>query len=147
MAELTIEEVADGAVLPEAFAIRRAVFCREQGVPEAEEMDGRDAACRHYLVRALGQPIATARIMQAGPGCEKVQRVAVMARHRRGGIGTALMRRIIEDAQARGVRRLELDAQCYVEAFYRALGFVTESDVFLEAGIPHVRMARALSPS
>jgi predicted GNAT family N-acyltransferase len=147
MAELLIEEVADAHEMLEAFAIRREVFCIEQGVSEAEEMDGRDADCRHYLVRALGVAIATARVMPGSPGMEKVQRVAVKAAHRRHGVGGALMQRIMEDARGRGVRRLELDAQCYVEAFYRALGFVTESDVFMEAGIPHVRMARTFSAS
>ena len=147
MPELTIEDVADGHVLPEAFAIRREVFCIEQGVPEAEEMDGHDADCRHYLVRTLGIAIATARLMPGPPGVEKVQRVAVKAAHRRRGVGRALMQRIVEDARGRGVRRLELDAQCYVEKFYRGLGFVTESEAFMEAGIPHVRMARTLSAS
>jgi ElaA protein len=145
MAEFTIEELTDGRGLADALAIRREVFCGEQGVPEAEELDGRDAECRHYLVRGLDAPIATARVMPAGPGAEKVQRVAVRRSHRRRGIGTMLMRHIIDDARTRGVRRLELDAQCYVEAFYRDLGFETESGVFMEAGIPHVRMARALS--
>jgi predicted GNAT family N-acyltransferase len=85
--------------------------------------------------------------MPGSQGEEKVQRVAVKAAHRRQGIGRALMQRIVEDARGRGVRRLELDAQCQVEAFYRALGFVTESAVFMEAGIPHVRMARTFSAS
>ena len=147
MAELTIEEVADDEALQEALAIRRAVFCVEQGVSEAEEMDGRDGECRHYVVRHRGIAIATARVMPAEAGVAKIQRVAVEARHRRRGIGNRLMQRIIADARQRGIRRLELDAQCYVEAFYRALGFTTESGVFMEAGIPHVRMARTLNAS
>jgi len=147
MAELTIEEVADGAALLEALAIRREVFCVEQGVSEAEEMDGRDGECRHYIVRRRGIAIATARVMPGRAGVAKIQRVAVKARHRRRGIGNRLMQRIIDDAGKRGIRRLELDAQCYVEAFYRALGFAAESEVFIEAGIPHVRMARTLSAS
>ena len=147
MAELLIEEVADAHEMLDAFAIRREVFCIEQGVSEAEEMDGRDGECRHYLARVLGVAIATARVMPGSRGVEKVQRVAVKAAHRGQGIGRALMQRIVEDARGHGVRRLELDAQCQVEAFYRALGFVTESAVFMEAGIPHVRMARTFSAS
>src|SRR4029079_16359373 len=147
MGELLIEEVADAHEMLEAFAIRRAVFCIEQGVAEAEEMDGRDADCRHYLVRALGVAIATARVMPGPSGIEKVQRVAVNADHRRRGVGRALMQRIVADARSRGVRRLGLDSRCYVATFCRALGFVTESAVFMEAGIPHVRMARTFSAS
>jgi predicted GNAT family N-acyltransferase len=147
MAELLIEKVADAHEMLEAFAIRREVFCIEQGVSEADEMDGRDGDCRHYLVRTLGVAIATARVMPGPPGVEKVQRVAVKAAHRRRGVGRALMQRIVDDARGRGVRRLELDAQCYVETFYRDLGFVTEGEAFMEAGIPHVRMACTLSAS
>ncbi len=31
------------------FAVRRAVFIEEQGIPEAEEWDALDATCTHYL--------------------------------------------------------------------------------------------------
>ncbi len=37
-----------------------------------------------------------------------------------------------------------LNAQTHARGFYEAQGFVVEGDEFIEAGIAHVAMARAL---
>ena len=39
----------------EALALRHEVFCREQGVPEFEELDGRDAEGIHLVAIADGE--------------------------------------------------------------------------------------------
>jgi len=44
---MRVEETHDIAACQ---AIRRAVFIEEQGVSEAEEMDGLDDDCHHYLL-------------------------------------------------------------------------------------------------
>ena len=143
----TINEI-DGAspVLDEAFDIRRTVFCREQGIAEALEIDGEDRNCRHYLVREGlgGSAIATTRVMTLGESAAKIQRVAVLKPYRGQGVGEALMRRTIDDLRARGFREAVVHAQTYVEAFYRRLGFLTQGDGFEEAGIPHVHMTLEL---
>ena len=135
-----IEAVATPRDMEAAFAIRREVFCGEQGVAEEAEIDGLDDACRHYLVRLDGHAIGTARVRGIDGGDEKIERVAILAARRGAGYGVALMVRIMDDLQAAGARRIVLNAQCRVEAFYARLGFVAEGAVFEEAGIPHVRM-------
>lgn len=132
--------VETGDDMDSAFAIRRAVFCGEQGVSEEEEIDGLDAGCRHYLLRLDGTVIGTARVRPLAGGERKIERVAVLKPHRDAGYGRALMRRIMADIAASGARRMVLNAQCPVEGFYARLGFVAEGDVFDEAGIPHIRM-------
>jgi len=142
MTEVEIVEIADVADREAAFAIRREVFCIEQGVDAAEEFDGRDAACRLYLARRDGRPVGTARLRDTGPAEAKIERVAVLASERGRHIGQALMRRTMADARDAGVRRIVIHAQCHAEAFYAALGFKRVGGVFEEAGIAHVRMER-----
>ena len=140
MSAVDIVEIADAEDMERAFAIRRTVFCAEQGVSREEEFDGRDGACRHYLAFAGGDTVGTARLRDAGSGEVKIERVAVLEPHRGNGFGTALMRRTIADAESSGADTIAIHAQRHAETFYEDLGFVTQGGVFEEAGIPHVRM-------
>ena len=138
-----IGEATDPADMAACFAIRREVFCVEQGVSEELEIDGRDPECRHYLLRAGGRTIGTARIRPMEPGVAKIERVAILAAHRGRGLGFALMRHVLREL---GRDRAVLHAQAHSESFYRALGFTTEGEPFEEAGIQHVRMTRDSLP-
>ena len=126
---------ADSAAL---MAVRYAVFVEEQGVPVELEQDGLDPLCAHVLALEDGTPVGTGRITEKG----HIGRVAVLASHRGRGIGTELIRCLIRSAKASAsVQKLiDLNAQLHAVAFYERLGFESEGDTFLEAGIEHVRM-------
>jgi len=132
------------ARLADAHAVRRAVFVEEQGVSEAEEMDGRDGAAEHLVVydRAAPRPVATARVRDAGAA--KIERVAVRAAYRGRGLGRRLMGLVESLARVRGHEEARLHAQTAVEGFYAALGYETTSGEFREADIPHVKMRKPL---
>lgn len=138
-----IGDVGGAADMAACLAIRREVFCVEQGVPEDIEIDGRDPECRHYLLRLGGQATGTARTREIEPGVAKVERVAILAARRGGGLGTALMRHVLAALDERGLTAIVLHAQAHSEAFYCALGFAREGAPFEEAGIPHIAMIRA----
>ena len=144
--DIFISEAEAATDMDACFAIRRAVFCVEQGVPEKLEIDGRDEECRHFLLRLGGQAVGTARVRPLEPGIAKIERVAILARHRGRGLGSALMRHVLAalDGQQRAA---VLHAQAHSETFYRALGFATEGAPFEEAGIPHLRMTRKSRPT
>ena len=144
MTEIDIFEIAAETDLQAAFAIRRAVFFVEQGVPEALEIDGRDGQCRHYLVRLGETPIGTARVRPVEPGLAKIERVAVLGPHRGNGIGRRLMTRLLADLERAGIGRAMLHAQAPTESFYAALGFTARGAPFDEAGIAHIKMVRDL---
>lgn len=40
----------------------------------------------------------------------------------------------------KGIEKAILNAQEYVKGFYKKLGFKQKGEVFIEAGIPHIRM-------
>lgn len=125
-----------GLDLAAAFSIRRTVFCVEQGVSEAEEIDGQDDRCRHFLAITAGVAIGTARTRVLTNGDTKIERVAVLKPYRRSGIGRLLMIHIMDNASSNMV----LNAQIAVQQFYIDLGFVAEGPVFMEADIEHIHM-------
>jgi predicted GNAT family N-acyltransferase len=55
-----------------------------------------------------------------------------------------MLARLIERARARGDREVALSAQVHAVPFYRAHGFVEEGAEYLEAGIRHQSMRKAL---
>ncbi|MEJ2309433.1 MAG: GNAT family N-acetyltransferase [Gammaproteobacteria bacterium] len=130
---VSIVEWADrGQLLGE---IREQVFIIEQGVPPELEWDGRDEESIHALaLTTSGQPVGTARLLPEG----QIGRMAVLRAWRRQGVGTLLLHCLIDCAE--DPARLFLNAQTSAEPFYRRNGFVPEGEVFMEAGIPHIRM-------
>jgi predicted GNAT family N-acyltransferase len=125
---------------PALQRIRLEVFVGEQQVPETEEWDADDAVSVHALATLNREPVGTGRLNPAG----KIGRIAVVAGMRGRGIGATILRRLLDEALRRGIRGPYLHAQLQAVPFYEKFGFACEGEVFDEAGIPHVRMRRAL---
>jgi predicted GNAT family N-acyltransferase len=124
--------------------LRRRVFIEEQGVPEADEVDGRDHEAVHLLARAGDGAIGCARLLAIGR-TGKIGRVCVLPEWRGRGVGAALVRAGIADFAARGgFGQVRLGAQIHASGFYARLGFVPEGAEYLDAGILHQDMVRAL---
>jgi predicted GNAT family N-acyltransferase len=136
---------ADDRRLAAAHALRRTVFIEEQGVSEALEMDGADGACRHFLASRGGVPVGTARLRPLARAA-KIERMAVIAPHRKSGVGRGLIARIEDEAARMGVAEIVLHAQIHAAPFYARLGYVREGAEFEEAGIPHVSMRKRVTP-
>jgi predicted GNAT family N-acyltransferase len=114
------------------------VFVREQGVPEELEWDGLDPACIHVLAwDDSGAAIGTARLHPKG----KIGRMAVLKEWRGRGVGRAMLRALLEVASERGLTTVELGAQIQAIGFYEREGFRVSGDIFMDAGIPHRKMA------
>jgi len=124
-------------------AIRSTVFIQEQNVPEALEWDGADAHASHALAcDAAGKAIGTARLLLHGNRAH-IGRMAVLQAWRKQGVGSALLECVIAEALRCGASTAFLNAQTTAVAFYERAGFTREGVEFLDAGIPHYRMARS----
>jgi ElaA protein len=124
--------------------LRRIVFIDEQGVSEADEVDGLDADAIHLLARDGDRPVGTARLLKKG-AVGKIGRVCVLPEARGTGLGAALIRAALDALrQMPGVTEAYLGSQSHATGFYEKLGFVVEGEEFLDAGIPHRHMRRAL---
>lgn len=109
-------------------------------MPPEIELDAMDAQCVHAVYFAGTKAVGTARLLPNG----HIGRMAVLKDWRGRGVGSAMLRRLMEKARSRGDREVVLSAQVHAAAFYRAHGFMEEGPEYLEAGIPHRDMRRAL---
>jgi predicted GNAT family N-acyltransferase len=121
-------------------SVRRHVFVEEQEIPEKDEFDAEDACSVHVLARLNRDPVGTGRLNPAG----KIGRIAVVAGRRGQGIGSQILRDLLDAARQAGIREPFLHAQLQAVPFYEKFGFSREGEEFDEAGIPHVRMSLVL---
>ncbi len=147
------ESAADRAA---SWTVRERVFIHEQQIDESLERDDLDDLSWHFVAWDGSEPVGTARVFGLDDEHRaiapdrarvvKIGRMAVLASHRRHGIGRALLDAAIERASKHGAERAELSAQEYVVAFYAGAGFRADGERYLEAGIPHRHMSRELRP-
>jgi putative N-acetyltransferase (TIGR04045 family) len=94
-----------------AAALRRKVFCEEQGLFGADDRDATDdiaipLVAVSFVGVAPGEVVGTVRIHKAEPGVWWGSRLAVAADYRRiGALGAGLIRLAVSSAHARGCKR------------------------------------------
>jgi predicted GNAT family N-acyltransferase len=138
-----VRRLRGGDEMTAALELRRDVFCREQGVPEREELDGRDHEGLHLVAMSGDELLGTCRLLFVGSTVQ-FSRLAVHSRARRRGIATALLELADMETRAGGARRLVLHAQTYARGLYERAGYVPRGREFMEAGIEHVAMEKQL---
>jgi len=126
-----------------ALRLRHDVFCVEQGVPEREEVDGRDPDGIHLVAVAAGRMLGTCRLLLIGRTVQ-FSRLAVDTSVPRRGIATALLEAAESEALEAGARRMVLHAQTYARALYERSGYRPRGAIFSEAGIEHVAMEKEI---
>lgn len=130
-----------------AFAIRKEVFVKEQGVPLEDEFDQFDTLngnCEHILVHYNEQPVGTGRIRFIY-GVGKLERICILEPYRKVGLGKMIIKALEEIAEERGASQVKLHGQTQAEGFYKKLGYRSSSNIFMEDGIPHILMLKELS--
>lgn len=127
----------------QAIALRRRVFVEEQGVPERDELDGRDDDGLHLVAVEAEQVVATCRLVFAGSTVQ-LSRLAVEPGRRRGGLASRLLEAADAETRAGGARRLVLHAQTYARGLYDSHGYVPRGPTFVEADIEHVAMEKSI---
>jgi predicted GNAT family N-acyltransferase len=138
-----VRDARDAAEVQAALVLREDVFCGEQGVSLEEERDGRDGEAIHLVVVEDGAVIGTCRLLVEGTTI-KLGRMAVAPAARGRGLARALLDEADIRSRALGGERIALAAQIAAQELYRRAGYEPHGDVFLDAGIEHVMMAKAL---
>jgi predicted GNAT family N-acyltransferase len=124
--------------------LRVEVFVDEQGVDPGEELDDLDAESTQIVALDESGVIATCRLRYPEKVVCKLERMVVKWRYRKQGVGASLLARAEAEAREHGASTMVLNAQRRAAAFYAANGYVAEGETFLDAGIEHVRMTKAL---
>jgi predicted GNAT family N-acyltransferase len=141
---MDISIVEDPQGRSECLRLRRQVFVEEQGVTEAEEIDGKDDLCQHVLARVDGDAAGAARFRYLPDGV-KIQRVCVLPRFRGRGVGARIIEFIVNHVRREGrASKVRLGAQIHALNFYEKLGFRAVGPEYVDAGILHRDMEKAV---
>jgi len=118
-------------------SVREAVFIGEQGVSAQLEWDGQDEMCRHALALShQGDAIGCGRILANG----HIGRIAVLPEWREQKVGTAIMEALLDYARENDYKQVDVDAQTHAVPFYHRFDFAESGEVFMDAGLPHIKM-------
>jgi putative N-acetyltransferase (TIGR04045 family) len=133
-----------------AAALRRDVFCREQGLFANDDRDAiDDIAIPLVAVSLLGvaadEVVGTVRIHEAEPGIWWGSRLAVAARYRKiGALGAALIRLAVSSAHGRGCERFLANVQSQNVPLFLRLHWRTIEELELHER-PHHHMEAELA--
>ena len=121
-----------------AFQIRQDVFVDEQNVDPELEYDEFEDVSQHYLVFQNDIPVATARWRETEKGI-KLERFALLKKYRKCGIGTKLLKTLMQDILPLN-KPIYLHSQVKAVNLYLREGFKISGEKFMEAGIEHYFM-------
>lgn len=129
-----------------SFAIREEVFVVEQKVAVHEEFDEFEDESHHFV--ALDEndnPIGSARWRYTEKGI-KLERFTAKKTMRGKGLGTAIVKAVMEDIEKKAEKGtyLYMHAQLPAVPLYLKFGFQTKGDQFDECGLMHYHMWREL---
>jgi predicted GNAT family N-acyltransferase len=140
-----VRQSSGAAEIAAAMALRHAVFCDEQGVPLADELDGRDGDALHVVAVDRGAVVGTCRLLFEDGGVARLGRLAVARPQRGQGLGAAILAEAEARARAAGAVRMVLASRVDASGLYGARGYTERGDVFLDAGIEHITMEKDLA--
>jgi putative N-acetyltransferase (TIGR04045 family) len=134
----------------QAHALRRAVFCEEQGVFEGDDRDAIDdhaipIVALSMMGVAADRLVGTVRIHQPEPGIWWGSRLAVHEDFRKiGALGATLIKLAVSSANAMGCHTFLANVQAQNGLLFRRLHWevIEEFEIY---GRPHLRMKADLA--
>ena len=132
------------ALLYAYLQLRSEVFVVEQNCVY-QDLDDQDQHALHVLVRANDELVACARILPKDTNYPEISigRVIVAQAHRGLNVGHALMEYCIDQIETiYGKQEIVLSAQAHLQEFYKKHNFAAVGAIYLEDGIPHIKMKR-----
>ncbi|PWQ97578.1 GNAT family N-acetyltransferase [Leucothrix arctica] len=121
-------------------AIRESVFVNEQGISADIDFDGLDVKAMHALAYLNDIVVGIGRMLDDG----HIGRIAILKAYRGQKVGSKIVLSLIDDATKKGYSRVYLGSQKHANGFYQRLGFTAYGEEFMDAGIVHISMEKAL---
>lgn len=128
--------------LYQMMALRSEVFVLEQNCVY-QDPDGKDPEAIHIFYMREQQMLGYLRVLPKGISYEEpsIGRVCVSKEARGMGLARRLMKEGLQYISREwNEHRVRISAQLYLKHFYESLGFVGDSEVYLEDGIEHLEM-------
>ena len=126
-----------------AASIQASVIV-ETSAPENEWIEADSSAICAVGFNALGQGIATGRLLGQRNGSSKIEHLVVHRALRGAGMGQAVLGALVGVARQRGDQEVMLHTRCGDQAFYQREGFMTRAEPFVKAGITRREMFKFL---
>ncbi|WP_418264417.1 GNAT family N-acetyltransferase [Flavobacterium faecale] len=130
--------------LYEILQLRSQIFVVEQNCVY-QDLDGMDSQALYLWGEFEGKIVAHARLFKPGITFEtaSIGRVVVDSKHRNKKWGHELMQEAIKNVEnIFGEYQITIGAQLYLKNFYETHGFIPISEMYLEDGIPHIKMKK-----
>lgn len=124
--------------------IRKVVFQEGQKIAPNLDFDGLDDTCQHLIADLNGEAVGTVRVRYLDNGTAKIERLAVLPTARNRGIGERMTVVALDLIANQNISQVIVHAQAYIKGLYEKLGFQQEEQIFMEAGILHVKMIKIL---
>jgi len=140
--EYRVKFATDAWERRDAAALRRQVFCDEQGIFSGDDRDSIDeVAIPIVAISSFAivpqEVVGTVRIHESEAGVWWGSRLAVAADYRKiGALGTSLIRLAVSSAHARGCRRFYAHVQSQNAPLFRRLHWDTIEEMLIH-GRPH----------
>jgi predicted GNAT family N-acyltransferase len=144
VAAVDVRPVRDAEELEQALTLRDRVFAGEQGVDPAADRDGLDDQALQFVAVEDGRVVGTCRVLIRG-GVARLGRMVVDRRLRGRGVGARLLDVAERAAADAGATLVRLHAQATAAEFYARGGYTPVGEPFVEEGIDHITMERALA--
>ena len=130
--------------LYDILKLRFDVFVLEQACLY-QEIDNLDQEAIHVYIKDGDEIVAYLRVLDRGVESEDIAIGRVIAKKRRQGLGTLVLKEGIKAAKDFfNADAIYLEAQSYAKEFYQNLGFEQISDEFLLDDISHIKMRLAI---
>lgn len=136
--ELTTQQLYD------ILQLRSEVFVVEQDCVY-QDIDGKDKKALHILGYKEENLVAYTRIFKPGDyfKASSIGRVVVSEKERKYKYGYDIMEASIKAIESHyKTKTIVISAQVYLKRFYNNLGFFEIGEVYLEDGIPHIKMQK-----
>lgn len=127
--------------LYQMLRLRQDVFIVEQECIFSD-IDNVDPLCEHLLLKIDNDIIGCSRIVPPGKIFEhpSIGRIAVHKEYRGKGLGKKIVEKSLKILSETGTENVIIEAQTYLLAFYKSLGFNTISEAYPVDGISHNKM-------
>jgi predicted N-acetyltransferase YhbS len=132
-----------GAEYEAELDIRWRVLRKPLGMGRDQVGLGREAESLH-LVAVDGGRVVGCVLHCVDEEGDRIRGMAVDPDRQGEGIGAKLVARMEEELRGRGVKSVVLHARDAAVGFYARCGYAPYGETFVEVGIPHVRMRKAI---
>lgn len=147
MENFKIQKAENQEILERTLKIREEVFTIEKGIPKNIDVDEHDkllGICDHFLIQYNSKDVGTIRCMRLENGIVRLQRYCFLKEYRKLGLGRETLKYIEKYYKEKGIKEITLDSKYHVVEFYEKCGYDKVSDIFMEAGVEHIKMKKSI---